>query len=107
MRAHTQKQQQLLTHWSDALGTEAIQSHRIILDHLSNTLEPAAQRCFQRSIVLHTPDRLPHKIQLPSGLLAHLSTQLNPPASPQVLERLALELDDSFSNDTLCPSPMH
>ncbi|VVQ27504.1 hypothetical protein PS943_00409 [Pseudomonas fluorescens] len=51
MRAYTQKQQQLLVHWSEALGTEAFQSHRITLDHLSN-----------------------------------------PPASPQVLERLALEL---------------
>jgi siderophore synthetase component len=153
MRAYTQKQQQLLSHWSEALGTQAFQSHRITLDHLSNALEPAAQRCFQRliqalfreglinpdaceyddnsrcwlplgdgahlcfdhlsggrmnswdvrgSIVLHTPDSLPHKIQLPSELLAHLGTQLNPPASPQVLERLACELDDSYSNDTLC-----
>jgi hypothetical protein len=66
MRAYTQKQQQLLVHWSEALGTEAFQSHRITLDHLSN-----------------------------------------PPASPQVLERLALELDDSFSNDTLYSSPRH
>lgn len=153
MRAYTQKQQQLLSRWSEALSTEAFQSHRITLDHLCNALAPAAQRSFQRliqalfreglitpdactfdgnnhcwltlgdgaqlhfdhlcgtrmnswdvrgSIVLHTPDRQPHKIQLPSELLEHLSTLLNPPASAQVLERLALELDDSFSNDTLC-----
>ena len=50
MRAYTQKQQQLLSHWSEALGTQAFQSHRITLDHLSNALEPAAQRCFQRLI---------------------------------------------------------
>ena len=153
MRAYTQKQQQLLSRWSEALSTEAFQSHRITLDHLCNALAPAAQRSFQRliqalfreglitpdactfdgnnhcwltlgdgaqlyfdhlcgtrmnswdvrgSIVLHTPDRQPHKIQLPSELLEYLGTLLNPPACAQVLERLALELDDSFSNDTLC-----
>lgn len=153
MRAYTQKQQQLLSRWNEAFDTEAFQSHRITLDHLSNALAPAAQRSFQRliqalfredlipldactfddnhhcwltlgdgaqlyfehlrgtrmnswevrgSIVLHTADRLPHKIQLPSELLEHLGTLLNPPASAQVLERLARELDDSFSNDTLC-----
>jgi hypothetical protein len=52
MRAYTQKQQQLLSHWSEALGTPAFQSHRITLDPLSNALEPAAQRCFQRLIRL-------------------------------------------------------
>ena len=153
MRAYTQTQQQLLSHWSEALGTEAFQSHRITLDHLRYAFEPAAQRCFQRllqalfrenlinpdlcqfaddgrrwlptgrgerlcfdhlsgarmnswdlrgSIVLHSPGKLPHKIQLPSELLAHLSALLIPQASPQVLERLAQELDDSFGNDTLC-----
>lgn len=49
MRAYTQKQQQLLAHWSEALGTEAFQSHRITLDHLSNALEPAAEQ-FQRDL---------------------------------------------------------
>jgi phytoene/squalene synthetase len=49
MRGYTQKQQQLLAHWREALG-KAFQSHRITLDHLSNALEPAAQRCFQRLI---------------------------------------------------------
>jgi siderophore synthetase component len=153
MRAYTQKQQQLLSHWSEALGTEAFQSHGITLVHLSYTLEPAAQRCFQRliqalfrenliptdlctydkseqcwlpvgndahlcfdhlsggrmdswnlrgSIVLHTPGKMPHKIQLPSELLAHLSTHISPAPAAQVLERLAQELDDSFRNDTLC-----
>ncbi|MHC8291242.1 IucA/IucC family protein [Pseudomonas sp. XS1P51] len=153
MRAYTQKQQQLLSHWSEALGTEAFQSHRITVDHLSNALEPAAQRCFQRliqalfrenlipadictydksdrcwlsvgddahlcfdhlsggrmdswdlrgSIVLHASGKMPHKIQLPSELLAHLSTHFSPAASAEVLERLAQELDDSFRNDTLC-----
>lgn len=153
MRAFTQKQQRLLSHWSEALGTEAFQSHRITLDHLSNALEPAAQRCFQRliqalfrenlltsddceydshgrcwlpvgtgahlcfdhlsgrrmnswelsgSIVLHVCGKTPQKIQLPSELLAHLSTRFTCDVSRPVLERLALELDDSFSNDTLC-----
>lgn len=153
MRAYTQKQQQLLSHWSEALETEAFQAHRITLDHLSKALGPAARRCFQRliqalfretlinpdlctydsngrgwlpvdngaflcfdhlsggrmnswdlrgSISLHAPGNLPHLIQLPSELLAHLSTHFSPGASSQVLERLALELDDSFSNDTLC-----
>lgn len=153
MRAFTEKQQQLLSHWSEALGTPAFESHRITLDHLSNALEPAAQRCFQRlmqalfrenlihpdaceydssnrcwlpagdgarlcfdhlsggrmnswdlrgSIVLHTPGKAPQKIQLPSELLAHLSSQLTSTTSSQVLQRLARELDDSFSNDTLC-----
>ncbi|MGH8439666.1 MAG: IucA/IucC family protein [Pseudomonas sp.] len=54
------------------------------------------------SITLHGPTGLTHKILLPSELLAHLSTRLNPPASSEVLQRLAEELDDSFSNDTLC-----
>ena len=76
MRAYTEKQQQLLAHWSEALGTQAFQSHRITLDHLSNALEPAAQRCFQRLIQalfregLINPDTLPHKILLPSELLS-------------------------------------
>jgi D-ornithine---citrate ligase len=151
--AHIEKQQQLLSRWSEALDTPAFRSHRITLDHLSNALELASQRSFQRliqalfreslinpddceydehnhcwlplengahlcfehlsagrmnswdvrgSITLHSPANLPQKIQLPSELLAHLSTRLNPPASSEVLERLALELDDSFSNDTLC-----
>ncbi|MCU1759620.1 siderophore synthetase [Pseudomonas sp. 14P_8.1_Bac3] len=153
MRAYTQKQQQLLSHWSEALGTEAFQAHRITLDHLSNALEPAAQRCFQRliqalfrenlipsdlcsydddghcwlpvgndaqlsfdrlsggrmdswdvrgSVILYTPGKMPHKIQLPSELLGHLSVHFSPAASADVLERLAQELDDSFRNDTLC-----
>jgi len=50
MRAFTQRQQQLLSHWSQALGTPAIQSRRITLDHLSNALVPAAPRCLQRLI---------------------------------------------------------
>ncbi|UVL00003.1 hypothetical protein LOY56_06325 [Pseudomonas sp. B21-048] len=50
MRGYTQKQQPLLAHWSEALGTQAFQSHRIMLDHLSNALESAAQRCFQGPI---------------------------------------------------------
>jgi hypothetical protein len=50
MRAYTQEQQQLLSHWSEALGTETYQLHGITLGHLSNALEPAAQRCFQRLI---------------------------------------------------------
>jgi hypothetical protein len=54
MRAFTQRQQQLLSHWSQALGTPAFQSRRITLDHLSNALERAALRCFQR-LFLFTP----------------------------------------------------
>lgn len=38
MRAYTQKQQQLLSHWSEAFGSPAFQSHCITLDHLSNAL---------------------------------------------------------------------
>lgn len=38
MRAYTQLQQQLLTHWSEALETEAFQDHRITLDHLIKAL---------------------------------------------------------------------
>ena len=45
MRAYTSRQQQLLSHWSEALVTQALQSHRITPDKLSNALEPAAQRC--------------------------------------------------------------
>jgi len=48
MRAYTQLQQQLLTHWKEALETEAFQTHRITLDHLIKALEPATQRSFQR-----------------------------------------------------------
>lgn len=151
--ANSEKQQQLLSRWSEALGTPAFRSHRITLDHLINALEPASQRSFQRliqalfreglinpdaceydehnhcwlpldngahlcfehlsagrmnswdvrgSITLHSPVSLPQKIQLPSQLLAHLSTRITPTASSEVLNRLAQELDDSFSNDTLC-----
>ncbi len=52
MRAFTQRQQQLLSYWSQALGTPAFQSRRITLDHLSNALAPAAPRCFQHLIRL-------------------------------------------------------
>lgn len=48
--AHIEKQQQLLSRWSEALNTPACRSHRITLDHLSNALEPASQRSFQRLI---------------------------------------------------------
>ncbi len=54
MRAFTQRQQQLLSHWSEALGTPAFQSRRITLDPLSNAQAPAAQRCFQ-SLIRLTP----------------------------------------------------
>ena len=47
MRAYTQPQQQLLTHWKEALETEAFQTHRITLDHLIKALEPATQRSFR------------------------------------------------------------
>jgi hypothetical protein len=50
MRAYTQKQQQLPSLWSQALGTPAFQSRRITLDPLSNALAPATQRCYQRLI---------------------------------------------------------
>ncbi|MFJ4145262.1 IucA/IucC family protein [Pseudomonas sp. NPDC089734] len=153
MHAHIKKQQQLLSRWSEALETPAFKSRHITLDHLSNALEPALQRSFQRliqalfreslldastleyddrqrcwlplengsrlcfehlssgrmnswdvkgDITLHNPTGIAQKIQLPSRLLMLLSTRLNPPASSEVLERLSLELDDSFSNDTLC-----
>lgn len=153
MHGSQNKQQQLLARWIEALGTPAFTTHRITLDHLSNALEPALQRCFQRllqalfreglinpadchyddqrqawlelesgsrlcfehlvagrmsswefqgSVTLHRVNQCPEKIQLPSQLLAHLSSRLEPAASAHVLQRLALELDDSFANDTLC-----
>jgi len=80
MRAYTQKQQQLLAHWSEALGTQAFQSRRITLDPLSNAPEPTTQRCFPRLIkalfreILINPDTLPHKIQLPSELLSSVDS---------------------------------
>ena len=52
MRAFTQRQQQLLSHWSEAFGTQAFQSRRITPDHLSYAPAPAALRCFQRLIPL-------------------------------------------------------
>jgi hypothetical protein len=52
MRAFTQRQQQLLSHWSEAFGTQAFQSRRITPDHLSYTPAPAALRCLQRPILL-------------------------------------------------------
>jgi hypothetical protein len=52
MRAYTQKQQQLPSLWSQALGTPAFQSRRITLDPLSNAPAPAAQRYVQRLIRL-------------------------------------------------------
>ena len=52
MRAFTQRQQQLLSHWSEAFGTQAFQSRRITPDHLSTALTPAAQRCFHPLILL-------------------------------------------------------
>ena len=44
----------------------------------------------------------PYPVEFPSELLRLLGTCLNPPALPETLARLALELDDSFINDTLC-----
>jgi hypothetical protein len=46
--AHTEKQQRLLSRWSEALGTPAFKSHRITLDHLSNALQPAASNVWSR-----------------------------------------------------------
>ncbi|PBJ10513.1 hypothetical protein BSF40_01810 [Pseudomonas sp. ACN5] len=52
MRAFTQRQQQRLSHWREALGNPAFQSRRITPDHLSTALTPAAQRCFHPLILL-------------------------------------------------------
>ncbi|WP_347901595.1 IucA/IucC family protein [Pseudomonas purpurea] len=48
MHTELQKQQRLLSSWSEALGTEAFTSHTITLGHLLDTFEQAAQQSFQR-----------------------------------------------------------
>lgn len=50
MRAFTQRQQQLLSHWSEVFGTQAFQSRRITPDHLSYAPAPAALRCAASSV---------------------------------------------------------
>lgn len=78
-------------------------------------LQDGARLCFEHlcgsrmnswelrgSVTLHRPAKPPHKLQLPSELLAHLAPLFSPAPSREVVERLALELDDSFFNDTLC-----
>lgn len=48
MHTELQKQQRLLSSWSEALGTEAFTSRHIDLGHLIKTFEQAAQQSFQR-----------------------------------------------------------
>ncbi|SDT90491.1 MULTISPECIES: IucA/IucC family siderophore biosynthesis protein [Pseudomonas] len=54
------------------------------------------------NITAHSGEYPPHKVQFPSELLTLLNNDLQAPAAPEVLHRLNEELDDSFTNDTLC-----
>ncbi|MCU1748330.1 IucA/IucC family protein [Pseudomonas sp. 6D_7.1_Bac1] len=152
MHMDPQKQQWLLSRWSEALATEAFTSRQINLGHLADTLELSARASFQRllqallregllnpnalqadgsvywltlpdgarlcfegltparmnswdiqgSITLHRSECPAQKLLFPSQLLNVLSAQLDPLPPPEVLARLAEELDDSFCNATLC-----
>jgi siderophore synthetase component len=53
-------------------------------------------------IRVNEADRPAYLIEFPSELLQLLSPVLKSPVSVEALKRLALELDDSFINDTLC-----
>ncbi len=84
------------------------------------TLSDGARLCFegliparmnswdiQGSITLHRAGCPVQKLLLPSQLLNLLSAQLDPLPSPEVLVRLAEELDDSFCNATLSQAFHH
>jgi D-ornithine---citrate ligase len=157
MQTDPQKQQWLLSRWSEALATEAFKSRRINLGHLADTLELSARASFQRllqallregllnpeklqaegsvhwltlldgarlcfegliparmnswdiqgDITLHRSECPAQKLLFPSQLLNLLCTQLEPLPSPEVLDRLTEELDDSFCNATLCQAFHH
>lgn len=53
------------------------------------------------AVTLHCPGQPVQTLLFPSQLLSCLSPRLNPAASPDVLQRLAEELDNSFINYTL------
>ncbi|APC17944.1 siderophore synthetase [Pseudomonas frederiksbergensis] len=157
MHTDPQKQQWLLSRWSEALATEAFKSRQIHLGHLADTLELSTRASFQRlvqallregllnpqalraegllhwltltdgarlcfegliparmnswdirgSITLHRSECPAQKLLFPSQLLSLLSAQLDPLPSPEVLARVAEELDDSFCNATLCQAFHH
>lgn len=56
----------------------------------------------QGAVTLHCPDKPLQTLRFPSQLLVLLGPLFNPTPSPDVLHRLAEELDNSFMNDTLC-----
>ncbi|MBY8953055.1 siderophore synthetase [Pseudomonas carnis] len=53
-------------------------------------------------VILLREDQPEQKIQFPSQLLTLLNASLESPADREVLNRLNVEIDDSFINDTLC-----
>ncbi|MFI8432034.1 IucA/IucC family protein, partial [Pseudomonas sp. NPDC078863] len=53
-------------------------------------------------VVLLREGQTDQKIQFPSQLLTLLNASLTSPADLEVLNRLNVEIDDSFINDTLC-----
>jgi D-ornithine---citrate ligase len=73
---------------------------RLRFDHLSSGRMNSWQ--LDGRICVHGTERAPYPVEFPSELLQLLGASLNPPALPETIARLAMELDDSFINDTLC-----
>ena len=74
--------------------------HTLCFDHLAQGCMSSWELC--GAVTLHRPGQPAQTLLFPSQLLVCLSSRLTNAVALDVLLRLAEELDNSFTNDTLC-----